>query len=50
MSVEATHVAERMPDMLKAAGAGAILGFLGAVGIYLGPEEPIMNPAPLESP
>ena len=26
--------------MLKAAGVGATLGFLGAVGIYFAPEEP----------
>ncbi len=26
--------------MLKVAGVGAILGFLGAVGIYFAPEEP----------
>ncbi|MEE8169938.1 MAG: hypothetical protein V3T70_05265 [Phycisphaerae bacterium] len=26
--------------MLKIAGVGAILGFLGAVGIYFAPEEP----------
>ena len=26
--------------MLKAAGVGAALGFLGAVGIYFAPEEP----------
>ena len=26
--------------MLKVAGVGAILGFLGAVGIYFEPEEP----------
>ncbi len=26
--------------MLKVAGVGAILGFLGAVGIYYAPEEP----------
>ncbi len=29
-----------MPDMLKVAGVGAALGFLGAVGIYFAPEEP----------
>lgn len=26
--------------MLKVAGAGAALGFLGAVGVYFAPEEP----------
>ena len=31
---------ERMTPMLKAAGIGAALGFLGAVGIYYAPEEP----------
>jgi len=30
----------RMPRMLRIAGVGAILGFLGAVGIYFAPEEP----------
>ena len=29
-----------MPDMLKIAGVGAALGFLGAVGIYFEPQEP----------
>jgi hypothetical protein len=29
-----------MTDMLKVAGVGAALGFLGAVGIYFAPEEP----------
>ncbi len=29
-----------MGDMLKVAGVGAALGFLGAVGIYFAPEEP----------
>ena len=29
-----------MPDMLKVAGVGATLGFLGAVGIYFAPDEP----------
>src|SRR5262245_15977975 len=30
----------RMPRMLRIVGVGAILGFLGAVGIYFAPEEP----------
>ncbi len=34
------HDAERMSAMLKVAGIGAALGFLGAVGIYFEPEEP----------
>ncbi len=34
------HDAERMSAMLKVAGIGAALGFLGAVGIYFAPEEP----------
>ena len=34
------HYAEEMPTMLKVAGIGAALGFLGAVGIYYAPEEP----------
>ncbi len=34
------HDAERMSAMLKVAGIGAALGFLGAVGIYYEPEEP----------
>ena len=29
-----------MPPLLKIAGMGAALGFLGAVGIYFAPEEP----------
>ena len=29
-----------MPMLLKIAGAGATLGFLGAVGIYFEPQEP----------
>ena len=29
-----------MTDMLKVAGVGATLGFLGAVGIYFAPGEP----------
>ena len=29
-----------MPHLLKVAGLGAILGLLGAVGIYFAPEEP----------
>lgn len=28
------------PDLLKVAGAGAVLGLLGAVGTYFVPEEP----------
>jgi len=32
--------AKRMPVILKVAGIGAALGFLGAVGIYYAPEEP----------
>ncbi len=34
------HDAERSPTMLKLAGIGAALGFLGAVGIYYAPDEP----------
>ena len=32
--------AKSIPDMLRVAGVGATLGFLGAVGIYFAPEEP----------
>lgn len=28
------------PDLLKVAGAGAVLGLLGAIGTYFVPEEP----------